>query len=194
MSYVVFNAEQQEGAELPTTVTAAPQAAHAQCDAMIAATGAEIEHRGGEACYIFHIDRIFMPERGAFAEVEHYYATLLDELTHWTGHPSRLNRDLDSRLGSHAYAAEELIAEMGAAFLCAEAGIQGELRHAGYIESWLSAAFRPTTAPYSPPRPPPRRRLDSFTQATPDVSRRLLEGCYCPFPVASSFRVHERGP
>ncbi len=56
---------------------------------------------------------------------------------HWSGHVSRLNRDLSARFGSRAYAAEELIAELTAAFLCAHLGVKGELRHAGYIENWL---------------------------------------------------------
>lgn len=57
-------------------------------------------------------------------------------LTHWTGHPSRLDRDLSDRFGSEAYAAEELVAEMGAAFVCAALGIPGHLRHPEYIASW----------------------------------------------------------
>ena len=70
-----------------------------------------------------------------------YYATALHELTHWTGHHARLQREGVTSacpFGSPGYAFEELIAEMGAAFLCAYAGIQGELRHEGYIDSWLS--------------------------------------------------------
>ena len=57
---------------------------------------------------------------------------------HWSGHKSRLDRDLSHRFGTKAYAAEELVAELGAAFLCAHLGVQGQLRHAGYIDSWLS--------------------------------------------------------
>jgi antirestriction protein ArdC len=57
---------------------------------------------------------------------------------HWSGHKSRLNRDLNNRFRTKAYAAEELVAELGAAFLCANMGVQGQLRHAGYIDSWLS--------------------------------------------------------
>jgi antirestriction protein ArdC len=59
------------------------------------------------------------------------------ELGHWTGHRSRLDRDLRSRFGGRAYAAEELVAELCAAFLCAEFSIDGDLRHAGYIASWI---------------------------------------------------------
>ena len=61
----------------------------------------------------------------------------MHECGHWTGHETRLNRDLKNRFGTRAYAAEELIAEFSAAFLCAHLGIKGELRHAGYLSSWL---------------------------------------------------------
>jgi antirestriction protein ArdC len=59
------------------------------------------------------------------------------ELTHWTGHKARLDRDLKNRFGSRNYAAEELVAELGAAFLCAEFGFDGDVRNAGYIASWV---------------------------------------------------------
>jgi len=78
-----------------------------------------------------------MPAVYDFQTVEHYYATAFHELTHWTGSKKRLNRDLSGRFGCEAYAAEELIAEIGSAFLCAKVGIQGELRHAGYVQNWL---------------------------------------------------------
>ena len=73
----------------------------------------------------------------AFASASSYYNVALHELTHWSGHPARCNRDLTGRFGDSVYAAEELIAEMGAAYLCAHCRIDGELRHAGYIASWL---------------------------------------------------------
>ena len=66
-----------------------------------------------------------------------YYATTLHELVHWTAHPSRLDRELGGRFGDDAYAAEELIAEMGSAFLCAHCRIDGQLQHASYIGNWL---------------------------------------------------------
>jgi antirestriction protein ArdC len=62
---------------------------------------------------------------------------MFHELGHWTGHKSRLDRDLKGRFGDRAYAAEELIAELTSAFLCAEFDMDGELRHAGYIENWI---------------------------------------------------------
>ena len=63
--------------------------------------------------------------------------TALHELTHWSGHPVRCNRQLAGRFGDDAYAAEELIAEMGSAFLCAHCRIDGQLQHASYLSSWL---------------------------------------------------------
>ena len=86
-----------------------------------------------------------MPERSAFvgtpisSPTESYYATLLHELTHWTGAPHRLNRTVGQQFGDEAYAAEELVAELGAAFLCADLGIANEPRadHAAYAANWL---------------------------------------------------------
>ena len=81
-----------------------------------------------------------MPEFQAFRDTESYYATLAHEMTHWTRHPSRLHRDFGGkRFGDAGYAMEELVAEIGAAFLCADLGITPETRedHAAYIASWL---------------------------------------------------------
>lgn len=78
-----------------------------------------------------------MPYFNTFKGANHYYATAFHELTHWTGHPRRLNREYGKKFGDKTYAFEELIAELGAAFLCAEKGVTGDLRHAGYIKSWL---------------------------------------------------------
>src|SRR6185295_20206466 len=77
--------------------------------------------------------------RGAFKSIAEFYNTLFHELVHWTGHVSRLDRKLDTRFTdpSERYAAEELVAELGAAFLCAEFAIDGDLRAAGYITSWI---------------------------------------------------------
>lgn len=86
-------------------------------------------------------DFIQLPTKAQFHDEGGYYATALHELTHWSGHYSRLRREgitSPSPFGSPGYAFEELVAEMGAAFLCAHAGIQGELRHEGYLDSWLS--------------------------------------------------------
>ncbi len=109
--------------------------------------GAVIKHRGNNASYNFAKDEIVMPKMASFVDTDHstatenYYSTLLHELVHWSGHESRLKRDFGKRFGDHTYAAEELVAEFGAAFLCAELGISREPRkdHANYIANWLTA-------------------------------------------------------
>jgi antirestriction protein ArdC len=78
-----------------------------------------------------------LPRFEAFNSAAHFYGTTFHELAHWTGHKSRLDRDLRHRFGEKAYAAEELVAELCAAFLCAEFSIDGDLRHAGYIQTWI---------------------------------------------------------
>ena len=80
-----------------------------------------------------------MPPFPAFRDAAAYYATLAHEATHWTGHASRCARDLRGRFGEEAYAAEELVAELGAAFLCADLALAPEPRpgHAAYVASWL---------------------------------------------------------
>ena len=79
-----------------------------------------------------------MPSLAAFPEMQDYYGTLLHELTHWTGHASRLNREFGTpRVGDDRYAREELVAELGAAFLCAELGVVPTVRHADYLGAWL---------------------------------------------------------
>jgi len=112
--------------------------AHAAAEALIKASGARIIEGGARAFYRPADDEIHMPDRERFENAENFYAVNLHELTHWTGHASRCNRDLKGRFGDDAYAMEELIAELGAAFLCAETGIQGRVEHhASYIKSWL---------------------------------------------------------
>lgn len=78
-----------------------------------------------------------MPGFDAFKSADHFYNVAFHELTHWTGHKLRLDRDLKHRFGWRAYAAEELVAELGAAFLSAEFSFDGDLRNAGYIASWI---------------------------------------------------------
>ena len=78
-----------------------------------------------------------MPAFDGFNGADHFYNVAFHEFTHWSGHKSRLDRDLKNRFGARNYAAEELIAELGAAFLCAEFGFDGDVRNAGYIASWI---------------------------------------------------------
>jgi len=95
--------------------------------------------RGGEQAY-YHTggDYIRVPEQDSFYEPINFYRTALHELTHWTGAKHRLDRDYSKRLGDEAYAREELVAEMGSAFLCATLGIVPTVRHADYIGNWLT--------------------------------------------------------
>lgn len=119
------------------TLTVDPAATCAEAATLIAKTGATIKHGGARACYSHSLDDINMPVPNSFASAEAYWATLLHEVTHWTGHKSRCNRDLTGRFGSESYAAEELVAELGSAFLCADLNIQGQLQHPEYIGNWI---------------------------------------------------------
>jgi antirestriction protein ArdC len=106
-------------------------------DQFLRSAGADIRGGHGEAYYVPSRDFISMPAFEGFKGADHFYATVFHELTHWTAHKSRLDRDLKNRFGSRNYGAEELIAELGAAFLCAEFRFDGDLRHAGYIAHWI---------------------------------------------------------
>ena len=113
---------------------------HPGADKLVSASGASILHKGESAFYVPKQDYIGMPARCAFEKPAGYYSTLLHELTHWTGHESRLNRPgiaSPKGINSESYAAEELVAEIGSAFLCADFGIPGELRHEGYVLWWI---------------------------------------------------------
>lgn len=82
-------------------------------------------------------DKIKIPTRSKFKDDDNYYATVFHELAHWTGHKSRLDRNLDTKFGNESYAFEELVAELSAAFLCARFGVKGQLQHTAYIGSWI---------------------------------------------------------
>jgi antirestriction protein ArdC len=140
-TYFVFNAAQVEGIDIvPAETVAAEFTAVELAEQRIIKTGAAISHGGDAAFYMPSADRIQLPNKSAFDSEANYYATAFHELAHWTGSKTRLDRDLDKgRFGNPAYAFEELVAEMSAAFLCSDYGIQGELRHAGYIGHWLKA-------------------------------------------------------
>jgi antirestriction protein ArdC len=106
-------------------------------EAIIAASGVDFRIGGSRACYAPALDIVQVPPQPAFFAQVDYYRTALHELTHATGHHSRLNRDQTASFGSTDYACEELIAEMGSAFLCAALGIEPTVRHADYLGSWL---------------------------------------------------------
>ncbi len=112
-------------------------------DKIIADSGVPVKHNnGGRACYHPVADHIIMPQAAQFQTPADYYSTLLHELVHSTGHASRLAREgiVSCPADKHdpVYGFEELIAEMGAAFLCADLGIKGDLQHESYIASWLT--------------------------------------------------------
>ena len=143
--YTVFNVEQIDG--LPAHYYAQPanplpvSDRIAQAEQFIAATGVIIHHGGNRAYYAPSRDEIQLPPFEAFRDKESYYATVLHELTHATRHPSRLDRDFGrQRFGDEGYAREELCAELGAAFLCADLDITPEIRddHAAYLGHWLT--------------------------------------------------------
>ena len=136
-SYTVFNAEQVTGFEAPALPVPKVFNNIACIEALTVKSGAKLQFGGDRAYYSPSHDYIAMPHKTQFNSEASYYATLLHELSHWSGHKSRLDRDLSGRFGNEAYAAEELIAELSAAFLCARYSITGELRHASYIASWL---------------------------------------------------------
>ncbi|WP_063799876.1 ArdC family protein [Bradyrhizobium jicamae] len=140
--YTVFNVDQCEN--LPDSINTGkpmrvrnPDTRDEVPDAFLGSTRADIREGHGEACYIPSRDFISMPAFAGFKGADHFYNVAFHELTHWTGHKARLGRDLKNRFGSRNYAAEELIAELGAAFLCAEFRFDGDVRNAGYIASWI---------------------------------------------------------
>lgn len=143
--YTVFNVEQIDGLDSSYYVQPAPRfttsfARIDQAERFFAATGADIRHAGTSAFYAQDPDYVQLPPAEAFADPQSYYATLAHELAHWTKHPSRLDRNFGrKRWGDEGYAREELVAELTAAFLCADLEITPEVRedHAAYIGSWL---------------------------------------------------------
>lgn len=137
--FTVFNRDQCDN--LPETeVEEVPEfERHARAEATIEATGAKISYGGNQACYIPASDSIRLPNKENFHNPESFYSTAFHELIHWTGSEDRLKRTKGKRFGDADYAFEELVAEMGAGFLCAEHGISGELQHESYIGSWITA-------------------------------------------------------
>ena len=104
---------------------------------MIAASGVPFRIGGDKAFYVPARDFVQVPPQPAFFEQINYYRTCLHDLTHATGHRARLGRTLTGSFGSKDYAREELVAEMGSAFLCAALGIVPTVRHADYLAAWL---------------------------------------------------------
>lgn len=154
--YSVFNVEQID--DLPDWYyqlkeppkEQMPRVEHA--DRFFANTKAEIRQGGNQAYYAIGSDHVQMPRYECFRDPESYCSTLAHELTHWTRHPSRLNREFGrKRFGDEGYAMEELVAELGAAFLCADLRITPEVRedHASYVENWLKVLKQDKRAIFS---------------------------------------------
>ena len=142
--YTVFNVEQIDG--LPERFYAKVEPRFdsvqriARVETFFAATGAAVRHGGNRAFYCVSTDHVQMPPIEAFRDAESYYATLAHEVTHATRHPLRLDRDFGrKRFGDEGYAMEELVAELGSAFLSADLELTPEVRddHAAYIASWI---------------------------------------------------------
>jgi antirestriction protein ArdC len=137
--YSVFNAAQVDGYTPKADAMPDGPSRIEAADAFYTSIGADLRHGGNQAFYAPVSDHIQMPPFAAFREAVSYYSTLAHEHTHWTATAGRCNRELGKRFGDNAYAAEELIAELGAAFTCAHLGLSTEPRedHAQYIQSWL---------------------------------------------------------
>lgn len=144
-TFTVFNVQQIEGLALATeeadTVAELPDvfAPLAQVEALMTKSGARITERGNSAYFQPATDEVVLPERHLFNDAANFYATALHELTHWSGGKTRLARKVSGNFGSESYAFEELIAELGSAFLMADLGVAGDVQHESYIASWLRA-------------------------------------------------------
>jgi len=143
--FTVFNLEQIDGIEAPETSTDTPFNTIERAEEIVNnyKTCPEISHGGNRAYYSMTSDKIQLPNQEQFNSEEEYYSTTFHELIHSTGHESRLNRKEVTGVnsfGSVDYSKEELTAELGAAFLSAEAKLDTDIQNsAGYISGWLKA-------------------------------------------------------
>ncbi|THE47437.1 DUF1738 domain-containing protein [Enterobacter bugandensis] len=141
-TFTVFNIEQTDGLNLDNEISPQPVTGFdplPEAEALFKRTGANIHECGQRAYYQPSTDEIWLPERHLFTDAANFYATGLHELVHWTGAESRLDRKKGGKFGSESYAFEELIAELGCAFLMADLGVRGEVQHENYIASWLTS-------------------------------------------------------
>ena len=137
-AYVVHAREQTDAPPLERVVLTEHER-HEQAERYFAAVGAKVRYGGDRAYYDPDLDYVAVPLIGQFPHRDHFYSTLAHEHVHWTAAKPRLARDLSGRFGDEAYAAEELIAEIGAAFLGAQLGLNPAIRtdHAAYLDNWL---------------------------------------------------------
>lgn len=136
--HVVFNVEQCEGLDIPSydemmsTTEITPDPSYKVYLEKLCPV-----NDGSKAAYIPSLDILMMPPVSSFVDAGGYCAILYHEMVHATGHVSRCNRDMTCRFGSTSYAMEELVAELGSAFLCERHCLEGMLQHAEYIQSWI---------------------------------------------------------
>ena len=154
--YTVFNVEQIDGLPEIYYAKARPGIDPVQrierAEKFFADQNATIKHGGNRAYYAQELDYVQMPDFVAFRDAESYYATLAHEMAHWTKHPARLARDLGRKSwGDAGYAAEELVAELSSAFVCADLNLQNEPReeNAAYIANWLEVLKHDSRAIFS---------------------------------------------
>ncbi len=149
-NYVVFHASQIEGIEPYEPKVHNAIESNAKAERILKESGADIRHGGDAAFYNFTNDYIQLPKPEQFNSQADYYATALHELTHWTGNPSRLNREMSGDKQSETYAREELVAEIGSMFVSAETGIQQTkehfANHASYVDYWIKAVEKDPNA------------------------------------------------
>ncbi|EPU3936673.1 ArdC family protein [Morganella morganii] len=139
-TFTVFNVQQIDNLAVEYAILPAVSFDPIEkAEALTTRSGAKITEKGIQAFYRPSTDEIYLPERYRFNHAADFYATQLHELVHWTGAKSRLNREKGGKYGSDKYAFEELIAELGCAFLMADLGITGDVQHENYISSWLKA-------------------------------------------------------
>ena len=138
-AYHVFNVCQVEGYAIPEITPLPETERDAIAETFFEGLPIKVVHEGNQAFYSPTADAVHLPPFGLFKDANAYYATRGHESVHATGAKHRLDRDFSGRFGSESYAFEELVAELGSAFLCADLGLSQEPRpdHAGYIESWL---------------------------------------------------------
>ena len=149
-TYPVFNLSQCEGLDhLKKTPVEKDQIFKdkEQAEELIKASKAQIIMATiDRACYVPKEDKILMPKKSQFKTQEGFYSTMFHELSHWTGHESRLNRKADNKFGSKAYAFEELVAEISASFLCCHLGFRYSTKHSAYVKTWIEVLKKDKTA------------------------------------------------
>jgi antirestriction protein ArdC len=139
-TFTVFNVKAQaDGIELKEVELPNKDERDAELEGVFKSFGGTVKHQGNRACYIPARDEIHMPQFEAFKSGDDYYSTLAHEYVHWTGHKDRLDRNLSNTYDKKEYAFEELVAELGNAFICQELGIDGKFQdnHLAYVASWV---------------------------------------------------------